>query len=122
MMNFRFPSINNMSTSNQVESVEFNCKDVSCLCHSCDTDWYCQNKACHDEWLRLTKEIGSSLDDTDYCYFHCMIEGCHDISLGKTSFPCDECGHFTCQSCSNEHMFDNDEDQFLCEECYKYSK
>jgi len=60
--------------------------------------------------------------DTDFHYFHCSIEGCHDISMGKTSFPCGRCGVWICQGCSVEHMKDTFLGDLCCLNCCKKSK
>jgi hypothetical protein len=52
--------------------------------------------------------------DWDFFPFHCA---CHDVSLGKTSFPCDKCGMWICQSCATktytENLF-----KTLCPTCF----
>ncbi len=45
--------------------------------------------------------------DWDFLPFHCA---CHDVSLGKTSFPCDKCGMWVCQSCATKTYTENQKD------------
>ncbi len=57
-------------------------------------------------------------DDEDFISFHCIV--CHDISMGKTNFHCDECGHWVCQSCSI--ALDGTDNGTVCPDCYKKPK
>jgi len=43
----------------------------------------------------------SERPDWDFLPFHCA---CHDISLGKTSFPCADCSIWVCQNCAKCHQ------------------
>lgn len=84
---------------------------------SCD----CPNAACKEKYKKLMDEIGHC-DDSDYWYYHCTIDGCHDISLGKTSFCCEDCGAWICQGCSDTKMkdYDGDGTTFYCLDCVSF--
>ncbi len=67
----------------------------------------CQKPECVAEFAQLTKEMGC-VDDDDFLFFHCQVENCHDISLGKTSFHCHNCGIWVCQD--HSEILDDDYD------------
>jgi len=56
----------------------------------------CSQPKCQETWQHETATEKPD-DDEDYIVFHCT---CHDISLGKTSFHCDECSQWFCQDCA----------------------
>lgn len=78
----------------------------------------CQDSKCIEEFKELTKEMGEN-DDDDFKYFHCEALNCHDISLGKTSFPCTICNIWLCQSHaqSMEHDIFWGGDNTYCIDC-----
>lgn len=73
----------------------------------------CTNETCIKYWKELVgdeEEIVRKVEnmtsseyrgltpiDHDFIPFHCTESGCHDVSLGKTSFPCEYCMYWVCQ-------------------------
>jgi hypothetical protein len=77
----------------------------------------CDNEKCRKEIAELRVESSSQelSDDSDFEYFHCR---CHNISMGKTSFHCENCNHWACQSCCTSVT----DDINVCTTCIKLPK
>ena len=84
------------------------------------TEWICSSQRrikCQEDYLKLLKQNGFSSSNhhsnDDFNFFHCREKNCHDISLGKTSFRCSQCGlrlcqnHYRCVSELDEYEFDD---------------
>ncbi len=85
----------------------------------------CKEPKCIENYKTWTKEMGP-IDDDDFEYFHCSIKNCHDISLGRTSFACDNCGGWACQdhigTVDDEIICktaDNHYGEYYCDSCIK---
>lgn len=77
----------------------------------------CKEKKCIELYSQEMEDVSDS-DDMDFHFFHCSVEGCHDISMGKTSFHCVECGKWICQGCAEKKSIEVDDD-FYCLSCYE---
>ncbi len=80
----------------------------------------CKEEKCIDKYNTLIKEFGvNEDDDDDFKYFHCEAMNCHDISLGKTSFPCSKCNIWLCQDHSCLLPGEIEDDETYCIDCYR---
>lgn len=83
----------------------------------------CEDIKCQENCQRLLKQYPdfNTSDDDDFCFFHCRYKNCHDISLGKTSWPCSQCGLWMCQAHSRfVDSFDEYElEDGFCESCFR---
>lgn len=79
----------------------------------------CKRSECIKKYNDLLNDLGGWGHDDHFNPFHCCIEGCHDISLGKTSYPCDGpgCTNYICQSCGDNNDVQREDDIIFCPEC-----
>jgi hypothetical protein len=75
----------------------------------------CTESLCVDRLSRLTKDIGGQ-KHKKYKYFHCWVQDCHNISLGKDCIFCKECNKSFCKECSSMEIQETDEGYF-CFSC-----
>lgn len=76
----------------------------------------CKEPRCIEIYKEEMQDVNSD-DDEDFKFFHCSVKGCHDISMGKTSFRCEECLEWVCQGHGKDY-----EDDVYCPDCYKMLK
>lgn len=76
----------------------------------------CKEEACVRRCREMREGMGRT-DEEDFLPFHCSVEGCHDISLGKTSHQCLLCEDWVCQGCSPTEMKEWD-GELVCLGCY----
>lgn len=84
----------------------------------------CKRPECIKKYNAILEQMGG-WDDTedDFNPFHCCVKDCHDISLGKTSYPCGGvgCTNYICQNCGDDKkliLWDEEEsDSPLCPQC-----
>lgn len=79
----------------------------------------CKRPECIKKYNNLLNDLGGWGHDDHFNPFHCCIKGCHDISLGKTSYPCGGpgCTNYICQPCGDGNNIRWEDDTIFCPEC-----